>query len=441
MKKSILFSLFAALLHAQTSTSHQGHDMSKMNHDMSDMNHEMPGMGHDMSNLNAAGQYLMTMSSGTSMNPKSWPMPMLMPRLGSWSMMLMGQAFVVDTQQSGPRGGDKLFAPNWAMVSAVHSLGKGAFMLQTMWSLDPATITNRSYPLLFQTGETAYGRPLVDAQHPHDFFMGLGVEYARPLGENTMFQAYYAPVGDPALGPVAFPHRASAFELPQATLGHHWQDSTHIANNVATVAIMHRWMRIEASSFYGTEPNENRWNIDWGSMNSYSARFSVFPTKNWMAQVSAGHLTRPERQEEGDVNRVTASVHYTRPVGNREAWSSSFIWGLNHKTHNDSNTSTYTLETLYPFWGKNYVTGRYENSQKDELFPDEHGGHNDHAEIFRIQAFTAGYTRDLGTFANLQTGAGANVSFYAIPNSIQAVYGEHPWGVNVYLRLRLKGKM
>jgi hypothetical protein len=176
---------------------------------------QLPDMSHG---TNAAGLFLMNMASGTSLNPQSWPMPAFMPRIGSWNLMLMGQAFIVDTQQSGPRGGDKLYSSNAFMVSAEHSIGSGSVMLQSMLSLEPATVTNRSYPLLFQTGETAYGRPLVEAQHPHNFFMALGVQYAHPIGEDTMLQFYYAPVGDPALGPVAFPHRASAAELPQATL-------------------------------------------------------------------------------------------------------------------------------------------------------------------------------------------------------------------------------
>ena len=216
--------------------------------------------------------YLMSLGSGTSLNPLAWPMPMLMQRKASWSLDYMGQAFLIDTQQSGPRGGDKLYSTNWGMASAQHSLGPGQIMFDTMLSLEPATVTNRSYPLLFQTGETAYGRPLTDAQHPHDFVMGLGAHYVLPVGEHTLLHFYYAGVGDPALGPVAFPHRASAAELPQATLGHHWEDSTHIASNVATVGVKYRWIRLEASGFHGGEPNENRWNIDWGGMDSYSAR-------------------------------------------------------------------------------------------------------------------------------------------------------------------------
>src|SRR6266699_2430985 len=187
------------------------------------------------------------------------------------------------------------------MASATHRVGaQGSFQTEVMLSLEPVTITNRRYPLLFQTGETAYGKPLVDAQHPHDFIMSIGINYAHPVGKGSMLQLYYGAIGDPALGPVAFPHRASAFELPQATLGHHWQDSTHIAANVATVAFMHSWLRLEASGFHGTEPDENRWNIDWGGMDSYSGRVSVAAATKKMKQGSAGRMAKPERHEDSD---------------------------------------------------------------------------------------------------------------------------------------------
>jgi hypothetical protein len=430
---------------APNAGGHEGMQMPGMNHDMQmpGMNHgmQMPGMNHGM-NMNDAGMFLMQMASGTSMNPLSWPMPMLMRRIGSWNLMLMGQAFIVDTQQSGPRGGDKVYSPNTFMLSAVRNLGKGSLMFQSMFSLEPATVTNRSYPLLFQTGETAYGRPLVDAQHPHNFFMALGVQYARPLGNGTMLQLYYAPVGDPALGPVAYPHRASAAELPEAPLGHHWQDSTHIADNVATIAMKHGWLRLEASGFYGSEPGENRWTIQWGSMNSYSGRFSVFPSKNWMFQVSAGRLTHPERQEPGDVVRTTASLHYTRPMQDRNAWSTSLIWGRNHDTFTQHNLNSYLVETVYPIGRKNFLTGRLEYVDKDELFADK----PDLEELldrragstFRIGAYTVGYTRDVSIFRDVETGIGANATTYTLPSAIKPYYGNRPWGVSIYFRLRLK---
>jgi hypothetical protein len=391
--------------------------------------------------MNDAGMYLMNMASGTSMNPSSWAMPMVMKDIGSWQAMFMGQAFVIDTQQSGPRGADKFYAPNWFMGSAMHSLGGGTLMIQTMLSLEPATITNRSYPELFQTGETAYGKTLVDAQHPHNFIMSLGFDYAHPLG-GSIVQFYYAPVGDPALGPVAFPHRASAFELPQATLSHHWQDSTHIAYNVATVGISHKWLRVEASGFYGTEPGENRWTIDWGPMNSYSGRITITPSSNWLFQVSAGRLTHPERQEIGDVIRATASLHYTRSVAHGQ-WSSSLIWGRNHETLSQRNLNSYLAETLYQVSHRDFLTGRIELVDKDELFADQPALQTLLAgtagSTFRVQAYTAGMTHDIGTWYGIETGIGANVTAYAIPSAIQPYYGEHPFGVNMYLRFRLRG--
>jgi hypothetical protein len=374
--------------------------------------------------MNRAGMYLMGMASGTSMNPYAWQMPMYMTEAGKWNLMFMGQAFLVDTQQSGPRGGDKFYSTNWFMTSAGHDIGAGSVMLTAMLSLEPATITNRSYPLLFQTGETAYGEPLVDAQHPHDFLMQLSAQYAYRAAPDTMLQVYYAPVGDPALGPVAYPHRASAMELPQSPLGHHWQDSTHISDNVATVAIRHSWLRLEASGFHGEEPDENRWNIDWGGMDSYSGRVSVAPTQNWLVQVSAGRLSHPERQEPGDVVRATASVQYARG-----RWASSLIWGRNHQTVGGHNLNSYLAETVAPVTKRNILTGRVELVDKDELTI---------AGTYRIQAYTAGYTRDFGNFQHLVAGLGANATVYTIPDALQPHYGSRPWGVNVYARFRIK---
>ena len=216
-----------------------------------------------MVDMNSASMFLMNLASGTAGNPASWPMPMLMMHFGNWNTMLMANGFMVDTQQSGPRGGDKLYSPNWLMATTEHRVGSsGAFEAELMLSLEPATITDRRYPLLFQTGETAYGVPLVDAQHPHNFIMGLGFHYTRELGEDTVLDVYFAPVGDPALGPVAYPHRASAMELPEATLSHHLQDSTHISDDVLTAGNLVQENQARSQRFLwlrtGREPLDNR---------------------------------------------------------------------------------------------------------------------------------------------------------------------------------------
>jgi hypothetical protein len=408
---------------------------------MPGMNHgEMPGM--NLADANPADMYLMNMSSGTSANPSSSTMPMLMTHFGSWNTMFMGDGYLVDTQQSGARGGDKLYAPNWFMGSVEHRVGaKGAFRLDLMLSLEPATVTDRRYPLLFQTGETAYGKPLTDAQHPHNFIMGLGVHYARQLGESTTVEAYFAPVGDPALGPVAFPHRASASELPQAPLSHHWQDSTHIVNDVVTIGLSHKKVKLEASGFHGAEPGENRWVIASGPIDSWAARFWFFPAKNWSAQLSAGRIAHPEQLEPGDQVRATASLQYSKPMPGG-SWSSAFIWGRNHSTFTHRDLNSYLVESVLPIHRKNFLTGRIERVDKDELFhgqPDTEQRLNQlYGSTFRVGAYTIGYTRDVDLFRYVETGVGANVSIYSLPGAIKPYYGEHPAGCNIFIRFRLR---
>jgi len=416
---------------AQSTDQHSGMNMS---------DHSMRNMQHGM---DEARNFLMGESSGTGFQPSAWPMPMVMTSAGNWRLMWMAQAFLVDTQQTGPLGADKFYSTNWGMLSAVHRLGGGDVMLRTMLSLEPATITDERYPLLFQTGETAYGKPIVNGQHPHDFVMELSVQYAHRLGEHALWDVYYAPVGDPALGPVAYPHRASAMEIPQSTLGHHWEDSTHILYNVVTAGLSYKSVRLEASGFHGAEPDENRWNLQSGAMNSYSGRLTFAPAPKWVAQVSAGHLARPEALEPGDVLRTTASVEYVVPRPHGNAWATSFIWGRNWKTAGKYGSNAVLAETEVPFKEKNFVSGRYEWSQRDELFANNPALERQLFEQtgsrwFDISAYTIGYNRDLGIFFNVETGLGANVMLYGIPDAIKPYYGDHPIGVNVYLRMRLK---
>ena len=392
--------------------------------------------------MNDASMSLMNLASGTSENPAAWPMPMIMTHFGNWNAIFMGVGYLSDIQQSGPRGGDKLYSTNWFMASAEHRIGSsGAFQAELMLSLEPATITDRRYPLLFQTGETAYGSALVDSQHPHNFIMALGFHYARQLNEDATLDLYFAPVGDPALGPVAFPHRASAMELPQAPISHHLEDSTHIADDVITAGLRYKAVKLEASGFHGSEPGENRWIIQAGPINSWSTRLWWFPTENWAAQVSFGRITHPEALEPGDQARATASVEYTRPMFGA-SWSSTLAWGRTHSTATFRNLNSFLAESVLPVSRRNLVTGRFELVDKDELFS------NDpvleaylgaiYGRTFRIGAYTLGYTRYVDLFRRFETGLGANFTAYTLPAAIKTSYGTRPVGGNVFVRFGLR---
>jgi hypothetical protein len=408
-----------------------------------DMRTSMPGMDDGM---NRAGVYLMNQASGTGTNPQSTTIPMWMKSAGTWHLMLHSSLSLNEIQQTGPRGGDKFFATSWFMGMASRNLGEGSFMLRSMLSLDPLTVTKRRYPELFQTGETAFGSPVIDGQHPHDLFMEFGVQYARALSERTMFQIYLAPIGDPALGPVAFPHRISAEGLPQATLGHHLQDSTHIAGEVITTGVEYGPVRLEASGFHGTEPDENRWNIDAGAVNSWSSRLVISPSPIWSGQVSVGRLRKPEALEPGDIVRATASITHHQPQASGY-WANSLIWGRNHKTATQRNINSYLLESTLRFKRENLVTGRVELVDKDELF--DHGEVHEHDEsgaesteplagsIFRIGAYTMGYTRMIALIPGVEAGFGGNITMYSMPSSLEPFYGSCPVSILVHFRMML----
>src|SRR5438309_4850577 len=254
-------------------------------------------------------------TAGTDAQPNSTPSPMLMTTKRKWTLMFHGEAFLNDIQQSGPRGADKFFSTNWIMPMAQRQWGNGTFTLRAMLSFEPGTVSKRRYPELFQQGETAFGRAVVDGQHPHDYFMELAALYDHKLSENTLLSFYAAPMGDPAMGPPAYPHRPSASEDPIAPLGHHLQDSTHIADDVITVGLTHGNVRLEASGFHGREPDEYRWDVDSGKIDSWATRVTVNPGQNWSFQYSISGLTSPEALFPGeDLRRMTASVIYNRPI-------------------------------------------------------------------------------------------------------------------------------
>jgi hypothetical protein len=443
---TILLAILASLLVLPTP---DGAQQSNKNDEMQGM----PGMNNEqMPEMQMGGNDLITMhpetflqqivrhgTSGTSAEPNSTPVPMLMTTKGAWMLMFHANAFVIDEQQSSPRGGDKFFSTNWFMGMAQHPLGPGVFTTRAMLSLEPATVTQRRYPLLFQQGETAFGRPIVDGQHPHDFFMEIAALYDLKLGGQGLLSFYLAPVGDPALGPVAYPHRASASEDPLAALGHHQEDSTHIADDVITVGLAYRIARMEASGFHGREPDESRWNIDRGKIDSWSTRFSLQPGKNWSGQFSYGRIKSPEALfPNEDQERMTASIQYNHPLYNGN-WTSTALWGRTRSLQDNSIFNGYALESTVRFRTRNYAWTRIENvDRSNELILGENPLPPNFREqpIGRVQAYTFGYDRDIDLIPHLATALGVQVTAYGVADRLKPIYGSRPAGVAVFLRIR-----
>lgn len=399
--------------------------------------HDMHGM-HGMQATTFVEAIENHESSGTSVEPISTPTPMLMSMHHGWMLMLHGEAFVNVIQQSGPRGGDKVFSTNWIMPMAQREFGRGQLTLRTMLSLEPATVTERRYPELFQVGETAFGKGIVDGQHPHDLFMEIGALYDLKLGKDSLLSFYAAPIGDPAIGPTAYPHRTSASEDPMATLGHHLEDSTHVAADVVTAGFAYKKARIEASGFHGREPDENRWNIDQGAIDSYSARLTVAPAINWIGQVSAARIVSPEVLAPHDNQfRMTASIGYNRALSQGN-WANTLLWGRTRTLGQPQPFNGYLAESTLKFVRLNYVWGRVENvDRSNELL--ETADATD-AFLARVQAYTLGYARDFHLIERADTGLGAQFTVYGKPAQLTPLYGDHPFGAVVFLRIRLHGK-
>ena len=385
------------------------------------------------------------MGSGTSWQPSSGPMHMYHKVAGDWLLMFHFNFFGTLNRQGGPRGVTKAESANWFMPMAYHKLGKGTLQLRGMFSAEPFTFPPGGSPLLFQTGETYKGQPLIDHQHPHDLFMELSAQYTLPLGEHGTWFTYFGYPGEPALGPVAFMHRMSASENPSATLGHHLQDSTHISFGVLTSGFTYRWFKLEGSIFNGREPDENRYDFDSHKWNSRSARLWIMPNNNWTFQISHGFLRSPEGQEPDlDIRRTTSSLQYNRPF-HRGNWASAFVWGRNHVSGHDEiiNLNSYTAESTVQFLDKNYVYTRLELVDKDDLLrPSDRallGIRQDHP-VFRIGAYTLGGARDIWNTDKLSFAIGSDVTFYSKPSTLDPIYGSNPVSWKLFFRVR-PGKM
>jgi hypothetical protein len=378
------------------------------------------------------------MGSGTSWLPDASPMHAAHLMLGEWSLMLHGVGFLQYDRQEGSRGSDQWGITNWAMAVASRPAAGGQVSLRGMLSAEPWTIGAQGYPLLLQSGESYQGTPLHDRQHPHDLFMELAALYQRPVAPNLGLSLYVAPVGEPAVGPVAFPHRPSAASDPVAPLGHHWQDGTHITFGVVTAGIFTRSVQLEASLFNGREPDERRTDLDYAgrALDSYSARLTVNQGQRWSLSAWYAYLKSPDALRPGEsLRRFGAAGLTTRSVGMEGTWSTALIVGGNDEIVTGRLAGSLLLESDFKPNGATAFFGRAEYVRKsaEDLAITSVAPTTE----YDIGAVALGYLRTLGAVAGLSAGIGLRAAVSLVPSSLSAAYGSRtPVGLAVYLRLR-----
>jgi hypothetical protein len=373
--------------------------------------------------------------SGTSWLPDESPMYAIHGQAKGWMLMGHGNAFLQHLHDAGDRGSAQTGSINWLMGMAHRPAGGGRLMLRGMMSFEPWTIGGCGYPDLLATGEICDGEAIHDRQHPHDLFMEIAAQYDRHLAKGVWLQLHGGPVGEPALGPVAFMHRVSGLPNAIAPITHHWFDSTHITYGVVTAGLYGRRWKIEGSVFNGREPDEQRTDFDFAAMDAWSGRIWFLPTSRWSLQFSAGRLNEVEPGHEGepatDIDRLTASATYHRATLENAMWATTVGWGRNAERGGDA-TNALLVETSVTIRNRDVWYGRFEWSQKS--------GHDlavpDHA-IFDVSKLQGGYTRYLTAWRGLTPGFGGALSAGIVPSTLRPVYGSrfNP-GFSVYLTVR-----
>ena len=373
--------------------------------------------------------------SGTAWLPDMTPMYAIHGQRGAWQLMLHENAFMQYLRESGDRGDDQVGSINWLMGMAQRPAGSGRVLLRGMFSAEPWTIRGCGYPDLLASGEQCKGAQIHDRQHPHDLTMEIAAAYDAPLTHAVRWQVYGGPVGEPALGPVAYPHRISAMPNPLAPIAHHWLDSTHITFGVVTGAVYGQRWKAEGSVFNGREPDEERTDFDFGALDSVSGRVWFLPTPQIALQVSAGKLTEAEGSEHGgpriDVARVNASATYHAMRGDEGLWATTVAWGRNEEAGHGSNALL--VETNLTLRDRDSWFGRFEAVSKTAH--DLAVAESDDA--FTVAKFQGGYTRYFDAWRGFRPGIGAAFSAGIVPERLEPAYGSRVnVGFGIFLTLR-----
>ncbi len=423
--------------HEQKATPAEDHskmDHSKMDH--GDMDHsKMDGMDHggQHAKTSAFGPYAMTRdASGTSWAPDDSSHGGLHAQAGDW--MLMGHATIdgVYSWQDGPRGDEKLFAGGMLMGTAQRAVGDaGTLQLRGMVSPDPL-MGKSGYPLLLAAGETADGvNTLVDRQHPHDFFMELSASYSHRLSATDSVFVYAGLPGEPAFGPPAFMHRPAAMASPEAPITHHWFDSTHITFGVVTAGWVHDNFKVETSRFRGREPDQDRYDIETGDLDSTAVRLSWNPSPHWALQASWADVTSPEQLEpDVDVVKWSASALYSRKLENdgEVAFTGAFARKDNSE---DVTLDAWLAEASWKPNADWTIFSRAETIETDELGLIHHG------PIENVSKLSLGVSRDFHVTENVTLALGALVSQNWTSGALAPLYDGDPIGAMAFVRFKI----
>jgi len=398
-----------------------------------------PSFGQTMSTSSCSDMEVWDLSMGMCMPLPMKDMPMRM-------LMVQGNAFAVQSIESGPRGRSALSSPNMIMADLGSSLGDSHYVnLDFMGTFELWTFPDEGYPELLQIGEEQKnGAPFLDAQHPHNSpIMGLTLSDTIRLNDDSKdhLKLHFSPRGESGDGPIAFMHRPTGMANPDAPLGHHIaQDVGHISSTVFGASLRLSDWTLEASAFDGEEPNPTSTGLSLGTPNSYSFRLARAFTPSLTAMTSVAYVKSPEHDDPNlpFVLRYSASVYTEGKLGDCALHTASIV-GLILKYDHADTLFSFGEEFLLEK-NRSLIFGRIEALQRtpDELEVPSSGSPNDGQWI---GAITGGYTHrifqsvsDAPNAFHLSLGGSATMDL--LPSSFAEAYGSRtPWTGKLFLRI------
>jgi hypothetical protein len=192
-------------------------------------------------------------------------------------------------------------------------------------------------------------------------------------------------------------------------------------------------MKLEASSFTGREPNEDRYNFDKPRFDSWSSRISYNPNSAIALQVSHGYVKSPEEAHpDENIHKTTASAIYTKTLPGNAMINATALWGMN-KQNDRAGENAALAEASYRM-NRTALYTRYEFTEKsaEELVLSDSFDEHD---VFNVHALTIGANYDILKLGKLNLAGGGQWSIYKSPSALNNIYGNNPMSFQIYLRL------
>jgi hypothetical protein len=274
--------------------------------------------------------------------------------------------------------------------------------------------------------------------------MGLTLSDTVNLGSSNTLKLSFAPRGESTDGPIAYMHRESARDDPDAPLGHHvGQDVGHISSTVLGAQLTLGEVIVEASAFNGDEPQPTKVNLPLGTLNSEALRvtYAFQPDHRVMASVAHVNQQDPTYPGTTSATRLSTSL-YDRFSLAGGSLDHSLIVGWIARYPNSTALTSFLDEAVWQR-GSSDVWERVEVLQRlaSELaIPSAPSAGN--ADDRRwVSALTLGYTHWTDLNRGLQFGLGTSLTLDVIPSDWATAYGSRtPLTARLIIQLRGSGR-